>query len=189
MPDLITRSPTNPEFARVIEMSRLRERDSFDFDISPDDAERAALARLLDVRDLRKLRLDGSLAATDGGAWTLTARLGATVTQTCVVTLEPVTTRINQPLTRRFESGPRHTADTTEIAVSPFDEDDEVEPLGERLDLGLVATEALALALPSYPRRDGARLAQAAFDNSGDDTTVKPFAGLAALRDKLGGPS
>jgi hypothetical protein len=47
--------------------------------------------------------------------------------------------------------------------------------------------EALALALPAYPRKPGARLEAVA--GPGEDTVVKPFAALAALRDKLGGGS
>ena len=39
--------------------------------------------------------------------------------------------------------------------VVEADADDEPEPLGERIDLGLVATEALALAMPAYPRKPG----------------------------------
>ena len=47
-----------------------------------------------------------------------------------------------------------------ELVVDP-EEDDEVEPLGPRIDLGLVAIEALELALPAYPRKPGARLGPA----------------------------
>lgn len=190
MPDLITRSSDNPEFPRVLEMSRLRERDAFDFDIAPTGAERAALARLLEAQDVRKLRLSGRLTAASRGAWTLDARLGATVIQTCVVSLEPVTTRVDQTVRRRYEVLPARPE--AEVTLSVF-EDDEIEPLGERIDLGLVAVEALALALPPYPRRDGATLARAATDPEGEapdeDAEVKPFAALAALRDKLGGAS
>jgi hypothetical protein len=54
-----------------------------------------------------------------------------------------------------------------------------------------VATEALALALPAYPRRDGATLgAHAASAPPGaaplTDAEVRPFAALAALRAKYG---
>ena len=69
------------------------------------------------------------------------------------------------------------------------EEDDEIEPLAERIDLGLVATEALALALPAYPRKPGAELGPAASAPPGPApprTRAKPFAALAALRGKLG---
>ena len=75
--------------------------------------------------------------------------------QTCVVTLDPVTTRIDQPVRRTWL--PDAAPPRAEIVVAP-DEDDEIEPLGDRIDLGLVAIEALALALPAYPRKPGATL-------------------------------
>ena len=75
--------------------------------------------------------------------------------QPCVVTLEPVTTRIDQPVRRIWLPDAGRPA--AEVVVEA-DADDEPEPLGERIDLGLVATEALALAMPAYPRKPGAAL-------------------------------
>ena len=70
------------------------------------------------------------------------------------------------------------------------DEDDEIEPLGDRIDLGLVAIEALALALPPYPRKPGATLGPATAAARGaaplEESALKPFAALAALRGKMG---
>jgi uncharacterized metal-binding protein YceD (DUF177 family) len=184
MPELIPHAPDNPEFARVIELRQLRDLEAFDFDIAPTPAEAEALARLLDARAVRKLRFAGRLTPVAGGGWQLDGALGATVVQTCVVTLDPVTTRIDQPVRRTWlpETAPR----AAEIVVDP-DEDDEIEPLGDRIDLGRVATEALALALPAYPRKPGAT-----FGNEMapiDESELKPFAALAALRGKLGNES
>lgn len=186
MPELIPRSPDNPEFARVIEVRTLSALDGFDFDVAPTREEAAALARLLGAQAVRKLRFAGRLAPLTRGGWALDARLGASVVQTCVVTLEPVTTRIDQTVRRRFlpETGSRAPERAGELVVDP-DEDDEVEPLGERIDLGLVAIEALALALPAYPRKEGATLGPA-IAGASDEEEPKPFAALAALRGKLG---
>jgi uncharacterized metal-binding protein YceD (DUF177 family) len=175
----------SPEFSRVVELGNLR--DSLDFDVSPEAAEAVALARLMGAQAVRKLRLRGRLTPVAPRGWQLDATLGATVVQPCVVTLEPVTTRIDQPVRRRYLPSAGGTA--AETLVGPED-DDEIEPLGERIDLGLVATEALALALPAYPRKPGATLAvpRTAGDEA-DEDVVKPFAALAALRDKLGNRS
>lgn len=68
-------------------------------------------------------------------------------------------------------------------------EDDETEALGPEIDPAQVMIEALSLALPQYPRKDGAHLEQAIYTEPGQqamtDDDVKPFAGLAALRDSL----
>ena len=64
------------------------------FEITPDKADAlAALAAELGVNALRKLRFAGEIKAMGKKDWKLAGRLGATVVQDCVVTLEPVTTR------------------------------------------------------------------------------------------------
>jgi uncharacterized metal-binding protein YceD (DUF177 family) len=71
-------------------------------------------------------------------------------------------------------------------------EDDTAEPLPATLDLFAVLSEALALALPQYPRAEDAELGEAVFAAPGvapmTDEEAKPLAGLAALRDRLKGP-
>jgi uncharacterized metal-binding protein YceD (DUF177 family) len=180
MPELIPRAPDNPDFARVLEIRQLRDLDGFDFDIAPTGAEAAALARLLGANAVRKLRFVGRLEPAGRGGWRLDGRLGATVVQPCVVTLEPVTTRIDQPVRRTWLPDAGRPA--AEVVVEA-DADDEPEPLGERIDLGLVATEALALAMPAYPRKPGAALGPPA--EEADDGRPRPFAALEALRGKL----
>jgi uncharacterized metal-binding protein YceD (DUF177 family) len=186
MPDISHHSPDNPEFARVVEVARLRGLEAFPFDLSPTPEECAALARLLDARAVRKLRFQGVLRPAAGG-WTLDAKLGATVVQTCVVTLEPVTTRLDLDVRRLFVRNPGPKA--VEITLEPLD-DDETEPLGDRIDLGRVAVESIGLNLPAYPRAEGAELGEAVFAAPGQqplrDAEVKPFSALAALKDKLG---
>jgi hypothetical protein len=71
-------------------------------------------------------------------------------------------------------------------------DDDTTEALGEVIDAGYVLVEALALALPTFPRAPGAVLAEAEFTAPGTaplrDEDLKPFAGLAALKAKLEKP-
>ncbi len=188
MPDLTPHAPDNPEFARVIGLRQLRDLDEFAFDIAPTAEELPALARLLGTQAVRKLHFAGRLAPLPRGGWQLDGQLGATVIQTCVVTLDPVTTRIDQPVRRTWL--PQDPSQAAEIVVVP-DEDDEIEPLGDRIDLGLVAIEALALALPPYPRKPGATFGAttAAGVEPIDESELKPFAALAALRGKLGNGS
>lgn len=187
MPELVTHSSANPEFPRIVEVAKLPAAAPFDFDITPDEGERAALARLMDAQAVRKMRLAGTLSPMDEGGWQLDAELGATVVQTCVITLEPVTTRIDRHVHRRFLPAGRISDERGDL--SP-DDDDEVDLLGPRIDLGLVATEALALALPDYPRKEGAELSKRVAAPDGtrplEDADVKPFAALAALKDKPG---
>jgi uncharacterized metal-binding protein YceD (DUF177 family) len=153
--------------------------------LEPDAEARRAAADLLGLQALRKLRLTGELVPEGGADWRLEARLGATVVQPCVVTLAPVTTRIDIDITRRYSAA--HVEPEADEAEMP--EDDTTEALPERLDLTAVMLEALALALPDYPRAEGVELAERHFAAPGvapmTDADAKPLAGLAALRDRL----
>lgn len=151
--------------------------------LEPDAAELAAMAAELGVSALRKVRLEGELRPRGRRDWDLHARLGATVVQPCVVTLAPVTTRIDEEVERRFRADLPEPPPGAEIEMP---EDDALEPLPETLDLGRVLVEALALAIPEYPRAEGASLGAAVFAEPGKepltDESAKPFAGLAHLR-------
>lgn len=185
MPDLVHQSPDNPEFARVLDMARLRGASEFVFDIAPEPAEATALARLMGVLSLRKMRFKGRLAPLGKGAWDLRAHLGATVVQTCVVSLEPVTTRLDTDVHRLY--APDLEAEPVDLVIADPDADEEAEPLPDRLDLGLVAIEALALAVPAYPRHPDADLGRIAAEVAPlpEDDGPKAFAALAALRARM----
>ncbi len=173
-----------PETLRV---AHLRARGSHAFDIAPDADARRMIAEELELSDLRKLRLQGRISE-DGDDWLLEAHLGATVVQPCVVTLDPVTTRIEETVTRRF------SPDAEKPEELPGDErempeDDTLEPLDHDIDLDRILIEALSLALPLWPRQEGAEVGRVTTKEAGaeplTDEGTKPFAGLAQLRDKL----
>lgn len=170
------------ESPRIVRLSALSGRSPAPVRLAPDAAACEAIAERLGLLGLRKLRLEGELAPEGRADWRLEARLGATVVQPCVVTLAPVTTRIDVALTRRY---------VAEMAAPAGDEiempeDDTEEPLPEMLDLAQVMEEALALALPLYPRAEGAELSRAVFGPPGTDPltdeAAKPFAALGRLK-------
>jgi len=150
---------------------------------TPDAGTRGRIAARLGLGALRKFRFAGQLVPEGGGDWRLEARLGATVVQPCVVSLDPVTTRIDETVIRHYL---RDMADQPDVAEAEMPEDETTEPLPDRLDIAEVAQEALALLLPTYPRAKGAALGEAVFTEPGHapmrDKDSKPFAGLAKLR-------
>lgn len=171
-----------PHDGAMIEFARLPKGGETRFDYAPDEAARRKIIDELGLRALRKVRLEGELVAEAGGDWLMTARLGATAVQDCVVTLEPVTTRVDTDLSRRYLAEPAPPPE----GEAEMPEDDSAEPLPARLDLRRVLTEALALALPDYPRADGAALGAQSFTEPGKtpmkDEDARPFAALKALR-------
>lgn len=169
----------------VLALSRLGRASDTEILVEPDAKMRKRIADDLSLRGLRKLRLTGTLSAVGKYDWHMQARLGATAVQECVVTLAPVTTRIDTDIVRNYVVDlPEPTEEDFEIP-----DDDTQEPLPRSLDLLALITEALALALPDYPRADGVELGQAVFAAPGvapmTDEDAKPLAGLAGLRDKL----
>ncbi|MEM1101603.1 MAG: DUF177 domain-containing protein [Pseudomonadota bacterium] len=151
------------------------------------DADRQALMDALDLRDLRKLKATLTLMPRGKRDWHLTADWGATVVQSCVVTLAPVTTRLDRSDSLLF------TAKMPEIteAESEMPEDETLEPLVDEAPILPILQEMIALALPAYPRAEDAKLGKAIFAAPDvtpmSDEDAKPFAGLAALKSKLEG--
>lgn len=180
-------SAQNTEFSHLLQVAALARSLENKVDLVPDTAARAALASDLGLLGLRKVSLRGSLNPVGKRDWRLQARLGATIVQPCVVTLMPVTTRIEESVERIWRAKPRATGESGSEEEMP--EDTSEEKLGDALDLGRVLSEALALALPAYPRADGANLEDAVFAAPGitpmRDEDTRPFAGLADLRDRL----
>lgn len=163
-------------------VSDLRTRKPHRFHLRPEAAARAELATALGISAVRKLEFKGHMQAEGRHDWRLEGTLGATVVQPCVITAEPVTTRIDVPVLRRF----LRDMPEPDTAEAEMPEDDTLEALGDEIDPGTVMAEALALALPDYPRAAGAELSQAAFTPPGaavlEDSRPNPFAALAALK-------
>lgn len=157
------------------------------FALRPDAAGNAALAGELGLLGLRKLSFRGTVTAEGKRDWRLSGQLGATVTQACVVSLAPVTTRLEVAVERLFVAG----LQTPGAEEAEMPEDDTREPLGAEIDPGAVMVEALSLALPDYPRAKGAETGEAVFAEDGvtplRDEDTRPFAGLAGLREAMKG--
>ncbi|WP_234417142.1 YceD family protein [Loktanella sp. Alg231-35] len=166
-------------------MSDLATRKATTFAVEPTADERKAVAAELGIIGIKKLRFVGTLAPQGKTDWQLQAILGATVVQACVVTLDPVTTRIDEPLNRAYIAEVEEP-DASEVEMTA---DENREPLPATLDLAQVMIEALALALPLYPRAANANLGEAVFAAPGvapmRDEDAKPFAGLQSLRESL----
>lgn len=152
-------------------------------DLQPGADERAALAQEFGLLALPALRLRGELRAVGVTDWELQAELCAEVVQPCVVSLRPVRSRIDEPVRRRWTpEPPEPEAEEAEMG------DDELDVLGRVIDLGAVLAEALALALPAWPRAADAELPDLAGAQAATEEVRRPFAGLSdLLADKVGG--
>ena len=160
--------------------------------------ERAALARRFGLLELAALEARGRLERdAASGELRLCGELAATLTQECVVTLEPVPAQLREPVERRWRrvAGKPPEAARAQVWTPGRDDDEEVEPLyGRTIDLGAAFAEELALALDPYPRAPDAPARGAAALVEGEpgpyisfgeaERTEPPFAALRQLKDK-----
>lgn len=171
--------------SQTLRFADLAGRRPTEFALEPTAKDKETIAKELEVTAIKKLTFKGKVTPLDARDWELTAELGATVVQPCVVTLDPVTTRLDENIVRRY------LAELPEIAGPEIEmpEDDSAEALPATIDLYEVLIESLALALPAFPRKDGAEsgeiIAAAPGVRPMTDDDAKPFAALGALRDAL----
>ena len=147
--------------------------------------ERTSIAKVLDLPKLDSLHMDYQLRRVGNHRFRLKAHLLADVTQSCVITLDPVYNRINEKFEIEFwppEQVEQHEAKAEQDGKSISLEGP--EPLfGGSIDVGQVAYECLAASLDAYPRKPNAR-----FDwqdpRAGDrgKSGNKPFAELGRLK-------
>lgn len=178
--------PTDtPVVRHPLRLADLPQRKTTRVSLRPTPAQMAELGAVLGLDALRKLSFTAELTPLRGADWQLTAALGATVVQPCRVSLEPVTTRIEETVVRHYLSSWQEAQESE----AEMPEDDTAEPLPSVIDLGAVMEEALALAIPAFPRADGVEDLSLAASPPGaaplTEETVKPFAGLADLKAKL----
>jgi len=156
------------------------------FDLAADAAVRAAIARLAGVVEVPQLAASFDVTLQARGGLRVQGQVSAIVTQTCVITVEPIDNAIEEPVDLVFmpPSAAARSApiggEATEVEVPAEDEPELL--LGDTLDLGVIATEFLMLGIDPYPRKpDAVFEAPATPDNPG-----RPFAALAALKDSAG---
>lgn len=172
-----------PEFSRIVRVRDLPSGGA-DYDISANEAERAALARRFGLVSLDLLEAAGRLSPRARGVVRYSARLHALVVQTCVATLEPVPDEIDIQVDIVFR--PELAAGSEgEVFLDP---EEDSEPLvGDSLNLGEIIAEEMVLALNPYPRIPGAdpTIGPEPLEKQ-EIEMAKPFSALAALRRKDG---
>ncbi len=199
MTDPQTTPNPNPPWSHPLVVADLSSRKPLHIQLSPPPELRQLIAAALGLISLRKLRFDATLSQVGRTDWTLSAKLGATAVQSCVITLEPVTTRIDEPVGRRYlrELSEHRTPErrTPEHGLPEqgtgseheMPADETLEQLSAIIDVGTVMLEALSLALPQFPRTPGAALEQGNFTEPGKppmtDADARPFAQLKSLRE------
>ena len=160
-----------------------RLRDGERLELVADEAERAAMADRHGLLALDRLEAHAAISR-DGDVLHARGRLRAQLTQACIATGEACAQAIDEPFDLTFRPDPGAEPDE-EIELAA-DELDTLFHDGQAIDLKAAIEDTLALSIDPYPRSAGA---EAALKEAGvmSEEEAGPFAGLAALRDRLGG--
>ncbi len=145
------------------------------------EADAAAFAAQIGVAGLRGFDLDIHVRPYRGDGLAVEGRVAAEVDQTCVVTLEPMVSRIAEEVDITFRPEDKITTKLVE------DEEDGLsidashaadDPLvGGVIDAAAIAAEFLALGVDPYPRKP-----DAVFEKPEGLGDASPFAGLSKLK-------
>jgi len=144
-------------------------------------AARAEIAAALDLLACKRLQARYKVTPLSQGRYLLEGTVEADVVQACVVSLEPVESRIAEPFEVEFRPWP------SGVSVAEFDalEAIDIEPLeGDTIPVGRIVYEQLASAIDPYPRKQGATLEQPASEAAEMREEAGPFAVLKQLKPK-----
>jgi uncharacterized metal-binding protein YceD (DUF177 family) len=155
-----------------------------DVRIAADAATLTALAKADDLPGIASLEATFHLSPKAGERINVSGEMRATVTQICVVTLEPFDSNIVEPIDVDFAPAEMLQGDAAmppgeEVLLAP----DPPDPIVDgKIDLGALASEFLALGLDPYPRKPGVNFeAPAAAPEVGAES---PFSALSKLKER-----
>lgn len=144
-------------------------------------AERAEVARQLPLVSCEALTVQYHIKHAGRDRYSLTGRVIAEVTQSCIVTLDPVNARIDEQLDCKFvppAAIPKEQTEEEELSSI-----DELEPIeGGFLNVGQVVFEVISAGLDPYPRRPDAEWENNSDAASGEGADPGPFSALAGLK-------
>ena len=186
MSDISNKPSVDPRDPNILILSELSQNKPYRFSLKWKQFELDTYLASMDLRTLSKVTIIGQIKAESGKNWYLTAKVGATAVQACVITMEDVKTRLDKDISRRyFADFASHEATLT----SEEELDDEAEAIPEKINILKLTLETISLGLDDFPRKKDIALEPVLSAPKGviplTDDAVKPFAGLAVLRDKL----
>ena len=159
-------------------------------DIEADQAICHAIADVGGLREVLAVQASFDVAPKTGGRFHVSGLVRARVGQTCVVTLDPMESDIDEAIDLIFappEQVPEMAALVDEAEHSDGETPDPPEPIENGIiDLGRLATDALYLAIDPYPRKPDTVFEPLVEPVDPED---HPFAALKALKVKPKKPS
>ncbi len=149
--------------------------------------EREAMAEIAGLREILSAHASFDVIPKSGGRFQVVGNVRARVGQTCVVTLDPIESDINEEIDLIF-APQKDAVELADLIEEGHDESEGAEIseppeaiVNGVIDLGRLATDALYLGIDPYPRKDGAYFEPQV---EAPDPEDHPFAALKTLKDK-----
>lgn len=181
---------TKPEFSIEVALDDVPQ-EGRGIPFEANETQRRDLAKRFDLIDLRSLKGTAVLRPWRKIGFALEGRFEADVVQACVVTLEPVESKLDEKFRIHFlpaellEEDAGAPGSEREIVIDAKS-DEPPEPMeGGHIDVGEAVAEQLALALDPYPRKPGIAFEETApGETVAPDERPNPFAVLEKLKKK-----
>ncbi len=173
-----------PEWSIPLRLADLAPGETTTLVVTADEMVRSDLAARYGIIGVEAASARLQVVQSRNGRVAISGALEARVVQSCIVTLDPVTSQI---------SGPVDVLVLPPGDVGPSDPDAEIDGPdidshdGVTVDLGEILSQTLAVLLPDYPRAPGAAVPEPTTEPDEDEARENPFAVLARLKENGGG--
>ena len=171
------------EFSRIVRCEEIGDAP-FTREIVAEAPERDALARRFGIESLDHLSATVTLERRRSGLFRLDGHVSATLTQLCVVSLEPVKQEVDETFSLYYAQpgrDPRESRAGTEVELSLDDEDWPEPAVDGRIDIGEAVAQQVALAIDPYPRAAGAVIENLPDEHRANEPSDNPFRALEGL--------
>ncbi|GJL84945.1 MAG: hypothetical protein DHS20C02_07200 [Micavibrio sp.] len=189
-----------PEWSHLIDSEEVEAKPQ-KLSISADEEERGLLAKRLDVFSIDSLKAELTVVREKGSMVVhVKGVLKAQITQSCVVTTDPVISEIEESFKAWFADPEQAVSfakarrdkliEAGQGELPILSEADDPEPIIEgQIDLGELVTQYLSLSINLYPHAEGVKYEIGDEDEAaqGAETIKNPFAALKDWKEKQGG--
>lgn len=151
--------------------------------LEADKDELKALAKAWSVLSVDALKAELQVSRWKKDGIKITGSVQAAITQECIVTLEPIPSRIDETVEQIFvPEGSKLariiTNEAGEMVLDPEGPDIPEQFIGDTVDVGAVVAEFVALAIDPYPRKEGAEFDDYGTKETPEERKPSPFAAL-----------
>ncbi|MBO3759780.1 DUF177 domain-containing protein [Ciceribacter sp. L1K22] len=151
--------------------------------VEADERERNALAKLWNIEGVNSLSAELQIARWKKDGVRIRGRVSGEIVQACVVTLDPVVSRIDSDIDQIYvPEGSKLarivTEESAEMVLDPDGPDLPESFSGDTIDAGALVSEFAALSIDPYPKKPGVEFVAHVEDDAVENRKPSPFAVL-----------